>query len=529
MTTALNAGRTQGETFMNRISIGERVVDGAWIAARAERVASGLESLGVGPGDGVALCLRNDLPFFEASFGIGALGAYAVAMNWHATPDEARYLLEDSGAKALVIHADLLRPIRHVVPEGVAILVVETPPFVAAAYAIAPDQAAAPADLPEWSAWLSGFQPRERPAVQPPSTIIYTSGTTGKPKGVRRPTATQAQAEAGAAMLACSYGYTDYLDRPETIVTAVVGPIYHAAPNAHAGFSARLGANIVVMPRFEPEELLRLIHEKRITHLNMVPIMFSRLLKLPDEVKARYDLSSLRYVAHAAAPCPPAVKRAMIDWWGPVISEYYGSTEMGNVTICTAREWLDHPGSVGRIMPGAAVRVIDAEGNDLPAGGVGEVIGRTLGMGDFTYHGDDAKRRAAVKQGLVSPGDIGYFDADGFLYLCDRAKDIIISGGANIYSAEIEAELHKMPGVADCAVFGIPDEEFGEAVCAVVQPVEMGALSEVEVRAWLRERIAGYKVPRRVEFAAALPREDSGKIFKRKLREPFWADAGRSI
>ena len=514
---------------MGWISIGGRTIQSDALTSRAAQVSSGLESLGIGPGDGVAICLRNDLPFFEATFGAGAIGAYLIAVNWHATPDEARYVLDDSGAKALVIHADLLRPIRHVIPAGVTVLVVKTPVEVQEAYGIADEDAAVVAGDTSWDAWADGFEAVQRPVTQPPSTIIYTSGTTGRPKGVRRPTATQQQADAAAAMLALSYGYTDYLSDPGSIVTAIVGPIYHAAPNAHAAFSARLGANVVIMPRFEPELLLQTIEAKRITHLNMVPIMFSRLLKLPDEIKSKYDLSSLRYVAHAAAPCPPAVKRGMIEWWGPVINEYYGSTEMGNVTHCTSEEWLAHPGTVGKPMPGAGLRVVDEAGNDMPVRGVGEVLGRTLGMNDFTYHGDDAKRRAAEKQGLISPGDIGYFDEDGFLYLCDRAKDIIISGGANIYSAEIEAELHKMPGVADCAVFGIPDEEFGEAVCAVVQPVDAGSLSESDVRNWLRERISGYKVPRRVDFSAALPREDSGKIFKRKLREPFWADAGRSI
>jgi acyl-CoA synthetase (AMP-forming)/AMP-acid ligase II len=198
----------------------------------------------------------------------------------------------------------------------------------------------------------------------------------------------------------------------------------------------------------------------------MVPIMFHRLLKLPEAVRARYDLSSLKFVVHAAAPCPPPIKRAMIEWWGPVINEYYGSTEVSAVTFCTAQDWLSHPGTVGRPWPETDVRIIDAEGRPLPPHEIGEVVARTAGMSDFTYHGDDQKRRDSEKAGLIAPGDVGYFDEDGFLYLCDRAKDMIISGGVNIYPAEIEAELLKMPGVADCAVFGIPDEEFGEAVQA---------------------------------------------------------------
>jgi long-chain acyl-CoA synthetase len=219
----------------------------------------------------------------------------------------------------------------------------------------------------------------------------------------------------------------------------------------------------------------------------------------------------------------------MIEWWGPVITEYYGATETGAVVHCTSEEWLAHPGTVGKAHPEADVRVIDKAGNALPPREIGEVVARVKAMADFTYHGDDQKRRDSEKAGLIAPGDIGYFDKDGFLYLCDRAKDMIISGGVNIYPAEIEAELLKMPGVADCAVFGIPDEEYGEAVCAVVQPNPGSDLDEAAVKAWLRGQLAGYKVPRRVELASDLPREDSGKIFKRKLRAPFWEGLERQI
>jgi long-chain acyl-CoA synthetase len=305
--------------------------------------------------------------------------------------------------------------------------------------------------------------------------------------------------------------------------------MYHSAPNAYGLAAGRLGATVILQARFDPEELLRLIETHRVTHLHMVPIMFHRLLKLPAEVRARYDLSSLRFVVHAAAPCPAPVKRAMIEWWGPVINEYYGATETGPVVFCTSEDWLAHPGTVGKALPEADVRVIDPEGRALPAREIGEVVGRLRQIADFTYHGDDQKRREAEKVGLIAPGDVGYFDEDGFLYLCDRAKDMIISGGVNIYPAEIEAELMKMPGVADCGVFGIPDEEFGEAVCAAVQPSPGVDITQADVRAFLRGCVAGYKVPKRVDFHAALPREDSGKIFKRKLREPFWEGLDRQI
>jgi long-chain acyl-CoA synthetase len=515
---------------MGWIKSGERVLTTAEFDERARRAATVLEGYGVGKGDGVALYLRNDLAYFEASFGAGMLGAYPVPVNWHYTPDEAGYLLRDSAVKLLVIHADLLGPVAEAVPEGLPVVVVSTPPEIQAAYGVA--DTAPPPGVPLWGDLVDAAKPLAREPQPAPSSIIYTSGTTGRPKGVKRPAFTPEQQAAASAMLGWSYGYTDYLEGrrdPAEVVTAVIGPVYHSAPNAHSGFSIRLGANVVITPRFDAEELLRLIERERITHLNMVPIMFTRLLRLPEEVKRRYDLSSLRYVTHAAAPCPPPVKRAMIEWWGPVINEYYGSTEMGNVTNITSEEWLSHPGSVGRAMPGIELRVVDETGADTAPGVVGEVIGRGLRGADFTYQNAPEKRAAMEKYGLITPGDVGYFDPDGFLYLCDRKNDMIISGGANIYPAEIEAELHKLPGVADCAVFGVPDEEFGESVMAVVQPQPGARLDTEALRAELRRTLTGYKVPRRIEFADALPREDSGKIFKRKLREPYWAGRERAI
>jgi long-chain acyl-CoA synthetase len=514
---------------MGEIISGERRRSTAEVGERAARAAAGLASVGVGPGDTVALYLRNDFPFFEASFAAGMLGAYPTPVNWHYTEDEARYLFENSGARAIVIHADLVGPVRAAFPPGVPVLVVETPPEIAEAYGIDPAARRIPAGMTDWDQWLTGFELRTAAAAAAPGTIIYTSGTTGRPKGVRRHPPTPEQAAQGATILQRGFGLTDYLAEPDRIVTVVTGPMYHSAPNAYGLSCARLGARVILEPRFDPEDLLRLIQTERVTHLHMVPIMFNRLVKLPEAVKAKYDVSSLRFVVHAAAPCPAPTKRAMIEWWGPVINEYYGATETGIVVFCNSAEWLAHPGTVGRPIPEADVRVIDEAGEALPPRAIGEVVAKVRTGSDFTYHGDDAKRRAAEKAGLIAPGDIGYFDEDGFLYLCDRAKDMIISGGVNIYPAEIEAELHKMPGVADCAVFGIPDDDYGEAICAVVQPQPGAALGESEIRAYLRGVMAGYKVPKKVAFMAELPREDSGKIFKRKLREPYWEGLDRRI
>ncbi len=514
---------------MGKVSSGDRTIGLEELGLRAARVAAGLAGLGLGDGDGVAIYLRNDLAFFEAALGASLAGAYPIAINWHYTADEARYVLEDSEAKVLVIHADLLPRVRGAVPDDVWVLVVRTPPEVLAAYGVQAESGEVPDGAIDWERWRDGFEPAMPEADGTTLSIIYTSGTTGHPKGVKRPPYSDSELDRISAALAVIFGFGYFAD-PSEMVTAVVGPIYHSAPNTHAIFSLRAGASIHLMPRFDPEALLELIERERVTHLHLVPIMFERLLKLPERTRSRHDLSSLRFVVHAAAPCAPQTKRAMIDWWGPVIHEYYGSTEVGPVTFLTAEEWLEHPGSVGKVMEGAEVRVIDEQGQILGVGETGEIAaGSTTGSADFTYHRDEAKRRAADRDGLFAPGDVGYFDEHGYLYLCDRKIDMIISGGVNIYPAQIEAELHKLPAVADCAVFGIPDEEFGEAVHAVIQTRPGQAATEEQVKAFLRKRVAGFSIPKRVEFRDELPREDSGKIFKRKLRDPFWAEAGRSI
>ena len=508
---------------------GKRVAENAALQERAARAASGFRSLGIGPGDVVAVYLRNDFAFMEASAAAGLVGAYSTPVNWHNSPDEARYIFDNSGAKAIVIHADLYRGIEKAIPKDVPVFVVETPPEIVSAYGLSPDAAKLPAGATNWDEWLTQFPPIEAGPAEAPGSMIYTSGTTGHPKGVRRARPTPEQAVAWAAIIGKVMGFNAAYGEPQEMVTVVTGPMYHSAPNAYGLYAFRVGANVILQPRFDPEELLQMIEKYKVTHLHMVPTMFVRLLKLPDEVKKKYDLSSLRFVVHAAAPCPVHVKQAMIEWWGPVINEYYGGTETGAVVFCNSEEYLAHPGTVGKAIDNAKVMVIGEDGKELSQGATGEIVCRTATIPDFTYHGDDEKRRKSEKAGLIALGDVGYLDEDGFLYLCDRAKDMVISGGVNIYPAEIEAELHKMPGVGDCAVFGIPDEEFGESLCAVVQPQPGVTLQETDVRSFLRERVAGYKVPKKVEFRTDLPREDSGKIFKRKLREPYWEAAGRRI
>lgn len=509
---------------MPAIISGAREADLAGVAVRSARAATGLESLGVGRGGTVALFLRNDVAFFEASGAAALLGAYAVPVNWHFGAEEAAYVLANCEASVLVIHADLHRRIAAAIPAGVHVLVAETPPEIAEAYGLTPEQTEVPAGHTAWSDWLMGFPPLPPREVASPGAMIYTGGTTGRPKGVRRLPVDASQMEGLYAPVLTCFGI-----RPG-IRCIIPAPMYHSAPNTYGALAARAPAEaIVLMPRFEPEELLRLIEAHRITHIQMVPTMFVRLLKLPEEVKRKYDLSSLEFVVHAAAPCPPEVKQGMIDWWGPVITEYYGSTETGPLVFCTSAEWMAHRGTVGRALPGVELRVLDENGDGVPSGVPGEVFGRILAGTDFTYHGDDAKRRAAERHGLISVGDIGYLDEDGFLHLCDRRNDMVISGGTNIYPAEIEGVLVTMPEVADCAVFGIPDEEMGEVLCACVQPAFGADPTEEGVRTFLRAHLATYKIPRRVVFMDALPREDSGKIFKRKLREPYWVGRERKI
>ncbi len=507
------------------VTAGGRFRSWADIQANAARAAEGLSALGVGEDDSVALMLRNDFATFEVNMAASQLGAYAVPINWHFTADEADYILRDCAAKVLIAHADLLAQIAPGVPAGVQVMVVPTPDEIAAAYNIPAERRAAPAGAMMWDDFVAAASPRTAPPKPARGSMIYTSGTTGRPKGVRRKPSTPEQQAAGAQEAAIFWG----LKPDPAIVVLMNGPMYHSAPAAYGMASARLGLHMVLQPRFEAEDMLRLIERHGVSHMHIVPTMFVRLLRLPDAVRERYDVSSLRFVTHGAAPCAPAVKRQMIEWWGPVINEYYGATETGVVVWHGSEEALRKPGTVGRVVPGGTLRIVDEQGRDVKQGEVGEIYVRGPHLAEFTYNNDDAKRREVGLGDLVTVGDIGYLDADGFLFLCDRKRDMIISGGVNIYPAEIESALIQMPGVRDCAVFGIPDEEFGEHICAYVEPAEAAVLDANQVRAYLAGHLARYKVPKVVEFSAALPREDSGKIFKRKLRAPYWEKAGRSI
>lgn len=502
---------------------GDRFVRREELFERASRGTTAFAELGVKRGDVVAVLLRNDIAFFEATLAAGALGAYTVPINWHYRGDEASFVLADSNAKVLVAHADLLAGIDAVIPPGFTVVGVPTPPEIARAYDVDPGSVDVPDGMLHWDDWVQAHELWDKPRDRAPATMIYTSGTTGRPKGVRRNPFT---AENVRELQKIN---TEVLGISVGMQTVMSGPMYHSAPNTYGLVAVRTGSLMVLQPKFDPEELLQMIEHHRITSLHLVPTMFVRLLRLPDDVKHKYDLSSLKRVVHAAAPCPPDVKRAMIDWWGPVISEYYGGTESGAVTSCNSEEWLAHPGTVGRPIPGATIRVFDDDGNTLGPGEIGEIYIRLEATSDFTYHGKDEQRREVERGGLITIGDVGYFDDDGFLFLCDRKRDMVISGGVNIYPAEVESVLIGMPGVGDCAVFGIPDPEFGESLAVAIEIDDGATITADDVRSYLAERVAGFKVPRLIEFHDSLPREDSGKIFKRKLRDPHWEGAGRSI
>jgi long-chain acyl-CoA synthetase len=508
--------------FLGIIS-GHQRRDHVEIAGRTGRIAGGLQRLGVKPGDSVCILMRNDIAFIEAAYAAMRLGAYAVPINWHFKPEEINYVLRDSGTSVLIGHADMLYPLRDAIPAGVTVLSVPTPPEILANYKIDPDHLATPDFATGFESWLTEQAPYDGPALPQPQNMIYTSGTTGHPKGVRRNAPTPEQAASVERMRGMIYGL-----RPN-IRALLPGPLYHSAPNSFGLRSGRLGGALVLMPRFDPEEFLRLIETERIDTIFMVPTMFIRLMKLPEAVRRKYDMSSLRHIIHAAAPCPADVKRAMIDWWGPVIYEFYGSTESGAVTFANSEDALKKPGTVGRISPGAELRFIGDDGKVLPQGKVGEIYSRIAGNPDFTYHNKPEKRAEIDRDGFITSGDVGYIDEDGYVFICDRKRDMVISGGVNIYPAEIEAALHAMPGVHDCAVFGIPDEEFGEALMAVVEPQPGATLGVAAIRAQLRTSLADYKVPKHIEIQPQLPREDSGKIFKRRLRDPYWERAGRRI
>jgi long-chain acyl-CoA synthetase len=491
-----------------------RIVTYGELAAEADRIGRGLRAAGLRPGDSVAMLLPNSAALVAVYFAALQTGLYVVPVNWHLVGAEVAHILADSGAAVLVAHQRFA---------DAAVLAADTA-------GLGPEGRFAVGDVPgfrplaELGAGGSG-RPRDRTQG---ALMVYTSGTSGRPKGVRRPL-TGADPDRVPPTATWFFGLFG-LEPFDGHVHLCGSPLYHTAVLNFVTISIQLGHPAVLMDRWEPEEMLRLIEAHRVTHSHLVPTQFRRLLALPEKARTGYDLSSMRAMIHGAAPCPQEVKRRMLDWWGPVVVEYYAASEGGG-TLITAAEWLSRPGSVGRAWPGSQVQVLDEDGEPVPVGQPGQVY---LRMGDatFEYHRDAEKTRAARAGRMFTVGDIGYLDADGYLYLCDRRGDVIISGGVNIYPAEIESELSCHPKVADVAVFGIPHDDWGEEIKAVVQPeggARPGPELTAELLAFLAGRIAGFKLPRTVDYTDELPRDPNGKLYKRQLRDPYWAGRERRI
>ncbi len=474
---------------------------------RWQRSAAALRAAGVGEGDVVALLMLNSPLALELMVATRHLGAQWCPVNWHFKTDEVQHVLDRSGARVLIADATLLAALPRLQAGAARVWTVRGQvPGVAG-----------------WEALRDATPALPGPAAAPRGAMFFTSGTTGRPKGIVRAPMTPAQQQASATMRRMAYGAEPGM---RALLSA---PWYHSAPNGYALGMLQEGATLVVEERFDAERTLQLIEQHRLTHAYLVPTMYVRLLALAPEVRARYALDSLRFVSSTGSPCPPAVKRAMIEWWGPVIHECYGASELGYMTLLTSEQALRKPGSAGPAMPGVTLAILDGQGRPCPPGTAGLIYIDQPATPDFSYIGQPEARAAMERGGLKTMGDVGYLDDEGFLFIVDRQADMVISGGVNIYPVEVEQQLLAMPGVADCAVFGIPDDEFGEALCAAVQPVPGATLVPDGVRAWLRERLAGYKVPRQVTLHAQLPREDTGKIFKRRLREPYWQGRDRRV
>jgi long-chain acyl-CoA synthetase len=500
----MNPGMYMGDTF---VSLDE-------LNARAARVAAGLAQLGIGPGVPVAVLARNDSVHIEVAMAAALLGSSVLPVNWHWTAEEVRFILDDSHAGALVGHSDLLAPVVDAIPPGVHPVWLLTPSFVSTAYGVEP--CPVPPGAVRYEDWLA------RGEVGPPvraeassSGLYYTSGTTGRPKGVVRAAPTAEQVEQRRQTLVTAFGI---FPGARMLITT---PLHHIFAQGAALATLSAQGTVFLMPRFDARQMLDLIQTARITNVQMVPTMFVRLLRLPDGVREKADVSSLRHVLHTGAPCPPSVKRAMIDWWGPIIWEQYGSTETGVVVLASTDEWLSHPGTVGRPFLTSEVRIYDSQGSQLAAGEVGQIYARMHGSPNFEYLGHPEAKDAVTRDGLVTAGDLGYLDNDGFLHLADRSSDVVISGGVNIYPVEVESAILAHPDVIDAAVFGADDPEYGEKLIALVVMDPAAAWDEVDLSSFLSERLAKYKIPRVMRRVDTLPRDESGKVSKRRLRVEF--------
>ncbi len=474
-------------------------------ATRAGRMFR--ETYGIAPGGHAAMIMGNRVEFIELTLGALLAGVWLTPINWHLTADEAAYIVADSEST----------------------LVLADPAFEAVARQAAGDRPVLVAGNDLDAALMAASAEPFDPDDVAGGSMLYTSGTTGRPKGVKR--ATQSTV-ASQVYLSRATGPIIGLDGGGPHL--VTGPLYHAAPLGYAVIDLHNGAPLVIMPSWDEQTALELIDQRQVRNTHLVPTMFVRLLRLPDDIRDGFDGSSLSTVLHGAAPVSVPVKARMIDWWGPVLLEYWGASEGGVVTIVGSADWLEHPGTVGRAVPSYEVFAADPDGQRLTPGEVGTLWCRnTVSTNIFEYHNAPEKTASAfLEPGTYTIGDIGRVDADGWVYLADRAANMIISGGVNIYPAEIEQVLIEHPAVADVGVFGIPDEEWGESVKAAVElspGFEPSSELEAEILAYGREHLAGFKVPRSVDFEDELPRYPTGKLYTRLLRDRYWQDVDRSI
>ncbi len=492
-----------------------RTITAGELCARANRLVNALRRRGIRHGDAIAVLLENRIEFLELYFAATQAGWYITPINTHLSSREVAYILQDCEAKAFFCS------------EQTAALAGEAADQVgfghSARYATSATESFASIESLIENA--SAEAPIERVAG---AAMTYTSGTTGHPKGVRRPLAAEVTPEVAAernALFLSLFGIT-----PHDGVHLVSSPLYHTAVLNFCTNHMHFGHTVVLTDKWSPEAMLRQIARYRITSSHMVPTQFRRLLALPTEARNAYDISSLKQMIHSAAPCPIDIKRKMIEWWGPVILEYYAASEGGG-TMIASDEWLKHPGSVGRAWPISKIRILRDDATECQPREVGTVYMSMAGH-KFEYFKDKAKTQSSWQGDEFTVGDAGYLDEDRYLYLCDRKSDMIISGGVNIYPAEIEAVLALHPKVGDVAVFGIPDDDWGEQIKAVIEPSEgvtaSAALAD-ELIGYCREQIAAFKCPRSIDFCDALPRDPNGKLYKRKLRDPYWADRPTQI
>jgi long-chain acyl-CoA synthetase len=501
------------------LSFGDQEFSPEEMRARSARVAGAMAAVGLKEGDAIALMLRNEPGLMDVMLAARQLGLYFTPLNWHFKSEEAAYIMRDCDAKALFTHFDLFQQIADGVPPDVPVFALRPHPLTIATYNIQQSATRIPPGTSDWAALVAAADPLATSATIPRGMIAYTSGTTGRPKGVRRfpPSAEEAPAFAERMALMFQRG----LGLSPGARCLISAPLYHSAPCVSSLMMAQFGAWLRLEPKFDAQSTLSTIERLRITHPYLVPTMYVRLLRLPEDVRNKYDLSSVKFVSSTGAPCAPDVKRAMIDWWGDVINETYASSETGYLTAISSTEARLKPGSAGRPIEGVSIRIMDDDGNEVAAGIIGKIYARHFATSRFTYINREGDRKAVENDGYVTVGDIGYLDDEGYLYVCDRRTDLVLSGGVNIYPAEIEQVLIGMPGVADCAVFGIPDVEFGQSLVAAVQTYGEASLTARQVQEFLAKKLANFKVPRIVEFRDTLPREDTGKIFKRRLQEEY--------